>query len=234
VISNSKKVLSTIHKGGSLDWSGVKIPGKLNSEIKQFAGKDAWDGWVPENGMVGQIMHSWDKIHLLLVEKGTTSAIPKYVVIREEGITFVAAKEMRKVINAKKTFSSINQGTALDGWPSKEIKKAAGKDAWGDWKLVDGMEAEVVHSWGTSKHLLLVEGRYIVVGEEALEGDPKPKKAKKAKKPKAEEPKWEWAETKVNYTLLSYTPLILSYTLSYSLSYALSHTLLSYTLSYTL
>jgi hypothetical protein len=84
-----------------------------------------------------------------------------------------AAKEvpkgMRKVVNSKKTFSTINEGSMLDGWPTQAIKRAAGKAAWGGWKLADGMIGEVVHSWGGSKHLLKVDDKYIVVGEDALE-----------------------------------------------------------------
>merc|ERR1712138_330181 len=73
--------------------------------------------------------------------------------------------EIRKITNAKKVFSTINEGSALSGWPSEEIKKAAGKSGWGEWVPEAGMEGEVVHSWGAKRHLLKVDGKYCVVGE---------------------------------------------------------------------
>jgi hypothetical protein len=89
--------------------------------------------------------------------------------------------EMRRIKDEKKTFSTINEGDKLDKWPSEEIKSIAGKSAWGDWRPKNGIEAEVIKTWGSLKkgslkHLLkIVEGdetKYCVMGEEALDGEP--------------------------------------------------------------
>jgi hypothetical protein len=90
--------------------------------------------------------------------------------------------EVRSISNAKKVFSSINTGNAIGGWPSDDIKTAAGKSGWGDWKPENGMQGEVVHSWHAHKrHLLLIDGNYCVVSEDGLEGSPRPKKEENEK-----------------------------------------------------
>jgi hypothetical protein len=82
---------------------------------------------------------------------------------------------IRKISNPRKVFSAIHKFDTLV-FPSEDIKTIAGKEAWGDWIPVLGMEGKVVHSWGLNpplkKHLLQVGERYVVIGEDGLEGDP--------------------------------------------------------------
>jgi hypothetical protein len=194
-VINSKKTFSTINEGSVLD-------GWPSEAIKRAAGKTAWGDWKLADGMIGEVVHSWgDSKHLLKVND-------KYVVVGEDALegdprkpkkidmTEKVPKGMRRVVNSKKTFSTINEGSVLDGWPSEAIKRAAGKSAWGDWRLADGMIGEVVQSWGDSKLLLKVDDKYVVVGEDALEGAPPKTKKKKKKEKKKEEPKMDWDESK--------------------------------------
>jgi hypothetical protein len=106
--------------------------------------------------------------------------------------------EIRKITNEKKIYSTINEDDKLEGWPSAKIKKSAGKSAWGDWLPKNGMDATVVHSWGlfeanSLKHLLKITDEtgkvmYCVMGEAALEGDPRDKGVNIAEPAEPEEP----------------------------------------------
>jgi thiol-disulfide isomerase/thioredoxin len=189
-ISNAKKKFASINQGTSLTWP--------SDEIKDKAGKAGWGDWEPADGMEGEVVHSWGAKHLLKIGEN-------YCVIHEDGLEGsprpqpktepkkkqkkAKTPEIRKVSNAKKVFSGINEGTSLD-WakPGDAIKAKAGKAGWGDWAPAAGMQGEVVHSWGATKHLLKVDDHFFVIHEDGLEGSPRPPKKKKAKKKAAAEP----------------------------------------------
>jgi hypothetical protein len=80
-------------------------------------------------------------------------------------------KDYRSISNAKHMFSTINTGFMLPDWKDEEIKKVAGKNAWGDWRPANGMVGEVIQSWGCAKHLLRIDDKYVIAAEEGLDGD---------------------------------------------------------------
>jgi len=72
--------------------------------------------------------------------------------------------------NIRSVFSTINRANAL-AWPSPEIKKLAGVDAWGEWEPKPGMEAEVLYGWGTGQKWLLhvpKDDKYLVVADSVI------------------------------------------------------------------
>jgi len=77
------------------------------------------------------------------------------------------------VRNTKFIYSTINRGAAADTlvWPSEEIKKQAGVDAWGDWRPKPGMSASVLYGWGTGQKWLLhvvQDDKYMVVRDPVI------------------------------------------------------------------
>jgi thiol-disulfide isomerase/thioredoxin len=93
------------------------------------------------------------------------------IINTEEGNGEENTGMLRPISNAKKMFSTINMGALLSDWKDEEIKKIAGKNAWGDWRPANGMVGEVIQSWGCERHLIRIEDKYVVMAEAGLDGD---------------------------------------------------------------
>jgi len=75
--------------------------------------------------------------------------------------------------NTKFIYRTINREPAAGTlvWPSKEIKKQSGEDAWGKWKPQAGMNASVIYGWGSGKKWLLhfvEDDKYMVVRDPCI------------------------------------------------------------------
>merc|ERR550537_114056 len=75
--------------------------------------------------------------------------------------------------NTKFIYRTINREPAAGTlvWPSKEIKKQSGEDAWGKWKPQAGMNASVIYGWGSGKKWLLhfvEDNKYMVVRDPCI------------------------------------------------------------------
>ena len=70
---------------------------------------------------------------------------------------------------------NLNKGKDTLDWPSAEIQKLAGADAWGDWRPVKGDVGEVIavctHPYETSVRIYILKiGKYYVpMGEKGIE-----------------------------------------------------------------
>jgi hypothetical protein len=75
--------------------------------------------------------------------------------------------------NTEFIYSTINREPACRTlvWPSEEIKRKAGFDAWGDWRPRAGMNASVLYGWGTGMKWLLhvvEDDKYLVVRDPVI------------------------------------------------------------------
>jgi hypothetical protein len=75
-----------------------------------------------------------------------------------------ASSEVRVI--GKELYSSINKKDTLKGWPSEEIKKLAGSDAWDGWRPSEGDIGKMAHIWaGMGMALVHIDNHYVVMGE---------------------------------------------------------------------
>jgi hypothetical protein len=143
-IVDKRKVFSTINQGTAL-------PKWPNQEIKKLAGRNAWGSWEPQNGMVGEAIHSWGDKWLLKMTK-------HYCVVGKGG-----SNPLRTITDESRVLSTINRDSTLKGWSSRVIKAGAGKSAWAKWRPTTGMVGEVLQSWSVPDgdiHLLKMMNRY--------------------------------------------------------------------------
>jgi hypothetical protein len=90
-----------------------------------------------------------------------------------------AEKVMRlaKVVNPQDVYDTIHRNKGKDtlDWPSAEIQKLAGADAWGDWRPVKGDVGEVIavctHPFEptTRIYILKIGKNYAPMGEKGIE-----------------------------------------------------------------
>jgi hypothetical protein len=77
------------------------------------------------------------------------------------------------VRNTKFIYTTINRDEASKTlvWPSEDIKKQAGIDAWGEWRPKPGMTASVLFGWGSGQKWLLhipEADKYMVVRDPVI------------------------------------------------------------------
>jgi hypothetical protein len=77
------------------------------------------------------------------------------------------------IVNTGRVYPSINETDALD-WPSDEIKRKAGKNAWAAWRPKKGMIGRVIHeSWHPSTkeivYIVEVDGHFAAIGKSGTE-----------------------------------------------------------------
>ena len=92
-LNDVSQVFDSINLGRRID---VQWP---NEDWRQNGGRNRWNGWMPEKGMEGTIVHRWVPCHrevgkrshvdktILLVQ-----IVDKYVPIAEAGTTYLGAE----------------------------------------------------------------------------------------------------------------------------------------------
>lgn len=87
-----------------------------------------------------------------------------------------------QITDANQIYDTLNLGRRIDVlWPDEEMRARGGRNRWGRWVPVEGMEGPVVHRWiphhpnplhrshvDRSILLVLIAGYYVPVAEDGV------------------------------------------------------------------
>lgn len=172
-ITDEGQVYPNINETDCLTWP--------SPDVKARGGVTGWGGFYPKNGdqgnLVGTSRHCSSAVTVYFLQVGNY-----YVAVGDSGVRHIsgggpvaggpAAGSRWRIVDNGQIYPAINQIDCLT-WPSPEVQRKAGENAWGSWYPQNG---DVGVLLGTSPHcssnvlvyILQIGDRYVAIGESGI------------------------------------------------------------------